>query len=255
MIKGQEETKYAALVIQSSTTPANMGFILDKLDGNSNGTYMQPVIPAVGQGSGSNNRIGDVITPTKFVVHVKFFFDSNFTNQGVYHIRNFLASFKGIKDQASWLSSTRSIAQANMIDQGDGSQSYPDFGSGDRWVKSEFPLNTRAWTRVGKGSKIIRIAKNPGPTQQSAVANGAPLMASYPTEVHLRMTCKLPKLKYANTGSYYPDNVCPLWGACAFAITNGQTYLQQLGAVASTGVPTNPIIRYTLSSELWFKDA
>lgn len=259
------ETKYVAQIIQSTTTPANMGYLREALSGTDANTRLQPIIPQLSQGVGTNQRIGSVVTPIKMRVTVRYFYDYNFTNSLKTHVRQYVVTNKMVKTAPLWETNSQT-QQSSMLEVGNGTNTYPDFGTTpDAQVHASRHINRATFTPL-KGCKDFVLQKQGGQPLGAPVVladySYSPLFGQQ--EYVSTFLVKCPKLKYeqfleAGQDNFrYPTNFCPLWGAVAWTSTDDQskTYRNQEGDISGSGVgrPSVPVIRYTIFSELWFKD-
>jgi len=265
VINKSTETKYVSQMIQNVSTPANEGYVREVLSGVDANTRLRGVIPNLSQGVGSNQRIGTMITPTKLRVTVKYYVDYSNERALECYVRQFLLTAKSIKNPALWQGQEQTF-QSNMLDVGNGTNTYPDYGaSQDTWSHTQWPITNETFSKLPKGNKTFKFSKQPGFIQNAAGNSGVTPYAPGRVVEHTSVfTIKCPKLKYEQfveqglNNYVQPTNFCPLWGACGFMITNENNaqYRQLLGAISGggVGVPATPLIRYTIFSEMWFKD-
>ena len=219
---------------------------------------MYALIPNIVQGTGTNQRIGNTITPTRFVVHVRYSFDHGFTAAALLHIRQFFCANKATKDVTLWVAgagAASQVQQENLIDNGDGTNSAANFGTSVLNSMSHAnPIAHEAWTPLSKGCKTYRIGKAVGLIQQEGTATAAPYAPGVPAELNVRWEHKLPKLKYEQ-GGQTSTNVCPLFGALAYLADSAISY-QSLTGVPNVPIGTvpTPVLRVAVRAELWYKD-
>nr|WAE43258.1 MAG: capsid protein [Cressdnaviricota sp.] len=260
------ETKYVAadvVTIAGGTGQAQKGYVRDALDNTDQQTRMFGILPNVSQGTGGSNRVGDKITPIKLVVHVKYFVAQAYTNSFLAHIRQFFVTQKSFKNIDN-LSSINAVL-GTLLANGTGGTTSCQVGSTvENFRQLNYPLSTN-FTKLGRGCVNLRIGKQTGSPQVQAITNSGedtnvstsygPLPPGVGEEVNVTYTFKLPVLKYTNDNSTQPYNCAPLFGCAACLESDTVTYLSQSGTIAGqTGYPSNPIIRYVMRSEMWFKD-
>jgi len=241
--------------------PANQDYVREVLNSSDANTRLRTLLPQVSKGTGANQRIGNAITPIKFRVSITYYLDQTNTRGLECHVRQFLLTAKGVKNGTQW-ANYQTEAQSNMLDYGDGTNGFPDYGaSKDTWANVSYPLAKETFTKLPKGNKTFKFAKQPGYIQNEGAGDGLAVFAPNRVVDHKSVvSIKCPKLKYEEAGVNLtiPTNFCPLWGACGYVITSDDNaqYRQLLGAISGggIGVPANPIVRYTILSELWFKD-
>ena len=265
VINKTTETKYVSQIIQSVTTPANFGYVREVLSGTDANTRLRHILPNLSQGVGSNQRIGTVITPIKVRVTVRYFFDQPYTNADRINVRQYVVTNKMVKTSPLWETNSQ-IQQSSMVEVGNGTNTYPDFGaSPNSFLNASRHINKATFTPL-KGCKDFVLQKQAGYVHgaQTSFADYAysPYFGAIEHTEAIRVKC--PKLKYeqfveAGQDNYQqPTNFCPLWGAVAWNTCTEQskTYRDQQGEISGSGVgkPAVPIIRYTIFSEMWFKD-
>lgn len=255
VLNAKTETKYTAMSITN-------GYILGNLIGDASWRRLLTVLPPVGQGVTAQSRVGNQITPIKLRVTVQYFFQGNgkqdtqalgaVTASGLYEVRQFSVSPKGIKDANQYTNAVAAALQPKLLEVGDGTTASPYTAEG---INMLYKISDENWT-VNKGNKRFIMGKNNGLINQSAYD---PLTtARAQNTVHF--SPKLPKkLTYDDNNSVYPTNFNPLWGAHAMMLTNygttpSTTYDGLINPILATGQPTNPVLRYNLRAELWFKD-
>lgn len=264
-LNGKTETKYVAETIQSLTTPANNGFVREVLAGTDANTRLRRMLPNLSQGVGSNQRIGTVITPIKVRITIKYVIDQNYTNADKINLRQYVVTNKMVKTWPLWDTNSQ-VQQSSMLEVGNGTNTYPDFGAGPEFIQNASRhLNKATFTKL-KGSRDYTFAKQGGYTHGALTSAADYAYTPYIGAVEHTsvVSLKCPKLKYeqfveAGQDNYLqPTNYCPLVGAIAWNASTQQanTYRNQQGAISggAVGVPTVPIIRYTIFSEMWFKD-
>jgi len=264
ILNSKTETKYVSQFIQNVTTPANMGYVREVLNSSDANTRLRTILPLVEQGVGPNQRIGIAITPVKFRVTIRYYVDHPNTRGFECHVRQFLLTSKSIRNSTLWSGATIGTQQGNMLDKGDGTNTFPDYGvSKDTWSHTQYPLAKETFTPLPRGNKTFKFGKQAGTPQNAQVAAGAgetPYAPQHALEHTSVVNINCPKLKYEQDGVNYvlPTNFCPLWGACGYVVTSEDNaqYRQLLGEISGggIGVPSTPLIRYTIFSELWFKD-
>lgn len=251
------ETKYVAFNMVNTTT-TNLGYVNGALTGDQPNARLFPVIPSIAQGTGTNQRIGNTITPTKFVVHVRYYFDHTYAPAVLAHIRQFFVACKAIKDQSIWIAGAGAASltqQQNLIDKGDGTNDFANFGtSPENAMGANNPIAHEAWTPLKGGCKTFRIGKQQGIIQGDNTSLLTPYAPGVPCELNVRWSHKLPKLKYEQ-GGFYPTNTCPLFGALAYLQDSALSY-QSLTGVPNVPIGTvpTPVLRFSLRSELHYKD-
>jgi len=245
--------------------PANEGYVRETLNAGDANTRLRTFLPDVYQGTNINQRIGNTITPIKLRLTIRYYVDYTNTRGLECYVRQFMLTSKSVKNPAMWPSNGDEQTQ-QLINLGDGTYGSATFGvSPDTWALADAPIAAPVFSALPKGNKTFKFAKQPGYLQNESAADGIPVYAPNRVSDHKSVvTIKCPKLKYDQDDSTglnnytQPTNFCPLFGACGYTITNetNACYRQLLGTISGggVGVPANPIIRYTLFSELWFKD-
>jgi len=265
MMNRKTETKYVSQFIQNVDSPDNQDYVREVLNSSDANTRLRSLLPNVSQGTEANQRIGNTITPVKFRVTIQYYIDESNTRGLECYVRQFMLTSKSFKNEIL-LADAQSDVLENMLDRGDGTFGYPAFGAAqDTWIESSLPVAKEHFSLIPRGNKTFKFAKQPGYLTNAADDSGTTPYAPNRVSTHkCVVNIKCPKLKYDNavssgaTNYYIPTNYCPLWGACGYVITseNNAQYRQLLGTISGSGegVPANPLIRYTIFSELWFKD-
>ena len=260
------ETKYVSQTIQSVSNPGNEGYVRESLNAGDANTRLRTILPNLGQGVGSNQRIGTVITPVKVRVTIRYYVDQ--TNERAFrlHVRQFLLTSKSVKNPAMWPTEGDSQTK-NLLDNGDGTNTFATYGvDRNSWLTISKPINKTAFTKLGKGNKTLSFGKQGGRPQNEQTGGNAttPYDARSVLEHTQVLTFTCPKLKYEQfveqglNNYLQPTNFNPLFGACGYVVSSedAQCYRQLLGTISGGGIglPSTPLIRYTIFSEMWFKD-
>lgn len=275
LINRKSETKYRAATIQDN------GYVLGNLGGGDSWKYLFPVIPSLAQGDGSAQRVGNSISPLKLKVTVDYFFHRNgFTPllgqsddsvklPGTYRVRQFSLTSKSIRGCSAWVDSTaaqKTAQQGRMLEVGDGSTATPNSAE---LANLDFKISDENWTKH-KGNKTFLMGKQSG-SQWTLTGDSIAPGQVYTKRVTFFVKC--PKtFKYEDpdngggAGQSYPTNFNSLMGVYAGLVAPSQnasifnspytSYDGLMGATSSTSpsYPFQPIIRYTVRSELWYKD-
>lgn len=254
-LNGKTETKYVATEIKD-------GYIVGNLIGDQPFRRLQTVLPAIAQGTTAQTRIGNSITPIKLKVTVQYYFSGNglegsqttnsVINSGLFEVRQFSVQPKIYKSAAAWTPAVAAVEQTKLLEVGNGTTTVPYSATATNVL---YPISDENFTTL-KGNKRIMLGKNHGMIQQS---DSFPI-TNIRSQDTLHWSVKCPKkLKY-DENNVYPTNFNPLWGAYATLVTNygpataSTTYDGLLNPLLGSGAPTNPIIRYNLRFEMWFKD-
>jgi len=254
-----------AQFIQNVDSPANQGYVREVLNASDANTRLRTILPNVYQGTDIDQRIGNTITPVKLRLTIRYYTDFTNTRALECYVRQFLLTSKSVKNPQIW-AAEGDDETVHMLNRGNGTYTAPVFGASPQtWAEADLPIASPVFSTLPKGNKTFKFAKQPGLLQNESTADGIPVYApNRVTEHKCVVTIKCPKLHYTQESEsglnnyIQPTNFNPLFGACGYTITNESAacYRQLLGTISGggIGVPANPIIRYTLFSELWFKD-
>lgn len=263
IVLGNQETKYVATTkVSQVAVPFYLG---------AQSTYQQLInlLPRVNQSATTEQknftRIGDTIEPIKLRVHVQYTWHKDCSGSAQLFVKQFHVTNKSIKSNDLWTLATAATEQAKMLENGDGTTSYPD-GRAPSYPDFYKPINKEVWTSH-KGTRYFQMAKNSGRVQQSIThagfIRGNPSLQDYPTSSNnqgcVSHSFDVPcpkKLKYDQNTSGYPSNFMPLFGSYFGITTNLDSDLEAYGpAFTPTYQPVNPPLLATVRVELWYKDA
>jgi len=180
-------------------------------------------------------------------VHCQYYFDNECNVAVEAVIKQVVVSLKSRK-------AITAITNANqlteilpkMIDNGDNTNSV--ISPGSDYMQLSYPYEKEIATKL-TGDRTYSIRKNYGGPNYAV--NSVALTYG-PSMLRVSFDVKCPELTFDNVHNS-PTNFCPLWGVAA-GLVSDTTYNASLGAISS-GTPTNPILRASCRTELWFKDA
>jgi len=233
VIKTRAETKYVAA--QWDTTTIGTQLLTTA------GADLYPMIPTVGQGTDTYQRIGDAIKPTllrtKFVVY--YTPPPSNSSYDVY-VRFLCVSSKSNKSFAQ----SAAFPGGDLLDSGNGTTSdVPNQvgGTSDNLeVMSLKPVNKRAWNV--HHDKIVRLVKNCGAPNAGVTAGDAPNLPGLSQQRFIFSTPHKAALRYEGTSAQWPTNFAPYW--CAFAWTSD-----------GTNYPGSALVSVATRSELYYTDS
>lgn len=260
LVKSKEETKYIATQIAINTT----------LDGaiHTPGTDIMPLVPAITQGTGNFQRVGEKVMPTKCKVDVYATFaqtnpggtppDPSINNANVMYVVMYLLRSRRCRN---WIDYKASQEYTRLLDNGDGTtvpfgaEATPTTGS-PFWVTDASYLTrpVEKSSHVLLKKKIVKLVRNQG-TIQDGTTGAIPNLPS--SAWHGSFTYKLPKLvyddySYPSTGvNQYPMNSCVML-AMGYAIGSNYTDFLQVGGDIA---PSANFLSVTARSHVWYKDA
>jgi len=240
------ETKYVAQDIFLNS------YVLGTIDGAYANNRFQCLIPAIGQGVTSESRIGQKLTPVKLRVHVQYYFDNTYGACLDVLLRQSVITLKSWKSNAALTNGVQVSIASKLIDNGDGTTSA--ISGGSDYTQLTYPYVKEMVTKL-KGDKIIRLAKNAGFYQQSGLTTGTDPHESRTGIVRLSFDVNCPpSLIYESNTANFPTNFNPLYAVTGALVSNGAQYTSALGTISS-GTPATPIVRMSVRTEFWFKDA
>lgn len=258
VVRGQEETKYFSTQLALNQT----------LDGaiHTPGTDQLPLVPRIVQGTGSSQRIGSKITPTKCRVDVCATFsqlnpgitptDPTINNANEIYVVMYILRSRRLKNWTDYRATTE---YQRLLDNGDGTSN--PFGSVVSGATTPFwttdthylqqPVEKSAFYQVKK--KVVKLVRNQG-SMQDGTTGAIPNLPSSAWKGSF--TYKLPKLIYDDepeTGGGvepYPMNSC-VFIAFGYALA---TNYGDANIVGDGAVPQPPALSVTVRNHVWYKD-
>lgn len=235
MISGRVETKYVANQYDAGLIPlANQWFSQGSCAPV--GTWL-PAIPALGEGTGDYQRIGDKIRPTSVSVSLKVFFNpQNIDANSLYGVIYYGTS-KSVK---SW-NAASPVGNAAILDQGDGTNTTFDGGL----YKLNLPVDKKGYNikRI-----VFRLTKTPG-IQNNDLSGNTVTGGNYATANGLEcknflLKFKAPKtIMYQDNADVWPSNFAPFY-AVGFCHADGSTLT----------VADNTLVKVSSHCHMYFKD-
>lgn len=205
VMKGQSETKYVSNAYEDSTTPFAINWSAP-INLSTVNTY-HPALPALGQGVGDYQRVGNKVMPTKLYTDLTVGYQATDISCNEVIVTIYYGTTKAGK---TWQASTPIQSAGDLLDNGDGTTS--SFSG----IKSDllYPINKA----MNNARQItFRLGKSEGLLNPS----GALLQGGYATSnggsfKKLRLNFKPPKsLVYDQTAYVWPSNYAP-WYAISF---------------------------------------
>jgi len=265
-IANAAETKYVRAVLQQDQP------LLGYVSPSAANAKFQVLLPELVQGTSNFTRLGNVVTPVKLRATYFYFFaaptdgSSRVNLPGAYKIRQYITTSKSSKSQVSW-TANQATETVTYIDNGDGTYAIPQPGTSQSpgfvygYQQLAMPSNKDRFTDL-PGCKVLDLVKNCGNFAQAPAFPAAATnlgtdpytgVAANASRVEV-IDIKCPAKFTYTSGINYPDNFAPLGAAAGSVLSEGaNSYTALLGTVTG-GVPANPIIKYTLTIELWYKD-
>ena len=172
MLNRKTETKYVSDMIQNVDSPANQDYVREVLNSSDANTRLRFLLPALYQGTGSDQRIGNTITPVKLRVTINYYIDESNTRGLECYVRQFAVTAKSIKN-VNLLAGDQSDLLNNMLDAGNGIYQYPAYGaSKDTWAQTSWPIVKEQLSLIPHGNKTYKFAKQPGYLTNAADDSG-----------------------------------------------------------------------------------
>lgn len=193
------------------------------------------LIPPVTQGVGDNQRIGNTILPQSLITKVNCCVTSRQESTVSIYAHFFFMTHKSLKD---W-KQTSSIVAANLLDNGDGTNTGFDGTSYHAMLpinKTEFNLIAHKKILLQKGANNPNVAYAPTETNATDTFK---YFASFSQKIPLPK-----KLQYLVAGDPRPTNSFPMM-CCAFTATDQQ----------GTTILSAQQLRVQAQSHLYYKDA
>lgn len=252
------ETKYVAFDSLNN-------YVLGSLPGDVPARQFKNLIPPVALTAQptAHSRVGNEITPVNVKVTIQYYFQgtgysgnqtgASAVNSGLYEIRQFAGSPKGVKSLDAWQlpgAGGATTYQEKLLELGNGTTIGADSANP---MNLNYKFSDENWRITNQ--KHIVMGKNFGMIQQSETAPLANVR-SQNTE-HFWLTGLPKKFKYDDDNSSYPTNFLSLLGIYAGVLTNQNATASPTydGLLAlATGTPTTPILRYNYRVEMWYKD-
>lgn len=236
IVRREEETKYVANQYDGGLAPlANQWFSAGSLAAV--GSWY-PAIPALGQGTGDYQRVGNKVHPTSLVVSLKVHFNpENIDANSLYGVIYYGTS----KATKSW-NIQSPIGNAAFLDQGDGTNTTFDA----TLYKLNHPVDKKQFNirRI-----VFRMAKTPG-IQNNDISGNAVTGGNYSTangmeckNFLLRFTPPKSLLYETNTDTW-PSNYAPVY-AVGFLHADG----------SGLKVADNTLVQVSSQCHLHFKDS
>lgn len=243
VVNRMAETKYVAQDL------AMANYVLGTLDGQAPQSRLMSLMPNIGVGVGSINRIGQKISPTKMLVHVDYTFDNHFDGNFDGFIKQVVVSAKKWKSKDA-LTNTQQVTSLlpYLINNGDDTTSQ--ISPGNDFHQLSYPYESEQLTKL-KGDKILHIRKNAGII--NTTNNTAPLTTG-PSVLRVTIPVKCPKVIQYDTDFQAPTNFLPLFACLGAVASEGLTYNTLIGPLLPGSIPTLPCLRYNVRVEMWFKD-
>jgi hypothetical protein len=209
-------------------------------------TGLVPLIPKLGQGTQSNQRIGQKISNAHGRVDFQFFFIGN--GSGVYPTNDvYVRVYKLESKSAKSYGQVALLPGGTLLDQGN--QTTSDWNAGTLGnsyglVYSQMPLSHEDWRGT---HKTIRLTKNQGVTNGDAASGQAPNTFGHPAG-HLSMT-------WTHKGSILYDDT-PTGGGGTGGPSNPTNFAPVYGVVAynSDNTPFNSQVQFVTRIHMWYED-
>jgi len=229
VLQKSEETKYvaesiiqASVVGQASATPG--GFFR--------------MIPNLGQGVQTNQRLGDQVAPQRLINRFIFNFPSDLQNNQDIIVNLWIVKVKGAGSQTA----VAATIPGQFLRVGNGNNTDPTDANQPNMLQlvSTYPLNTDQYTKL----KHYRFRMRRGiglPTNTNTASEVAPTGVGR-TDMFKTITysCKPPGFKYSSAGFTTPSNFYPV--ALVYATNvDGSAY--------------GDTLRMSINSQLFYKDA
>lgn len=265
-IANAAETKYVRAILQQDAP------LLGYVSPSAANAKFQVLLPELVQGTSNFTRLGNTVTPVKLRATYYYFFaapvdgSSRVNLPGAYKVRQYITTSKSSKSQVSWTANA-TTETVKYIDNGDGTYAIPQPGTSGApgfsygYMQLALPSNKDAFTDL-PGCKVLDLVKNCGnfaqaPAFPAAATNlgtdpytGVATNASRIEVIDIKCPAKLT----FTSGNNYPDNFAPLGAAAGSILSEGANSYSALLGTVTGGVPANPVIRYTLQVEMWYKD-
>lgn len=197
-----------------------------------------PALPALGEGTGDYQRVGDKIRPSNVSVSLKVFFDpQNVDANSIYGVIYYGTS-KAVK---SW-NAASPIGNAQILDQGDGTNTT--FDATSLW-KLNLPVDRKAYNikRI-----VFRLAKTPG-IQNNDLSGATVQGGNYSTANGMEcknFLLKIPHPKtimYADNTDVWPSNFAPFY-AVGFCHADG----------SALTITDQKLLKVSSHCHMYFKD-
>lgn len=256
LIHRGQETKYRSEII----APDNVGTAWNSIINTGADWYR--CIPLVQTGTGEHNRIGDQLQPTRLRLDFSLHFaNADASTRDITAILYILTS----KKDKSYTSNSPGGALASnfqqYLEKGDGSTTFFN----GKWEDSKYPIANNNFNLVKKFE--IPLLKGSGLPNGSGIVTQVPVdvsgnyriidisggvlagqdgMATHERSVRVNKTYvfkKLPKFKYSDANSQYPNNFAPVWAV---------GYYYNDGTAADT---TAGMLRVAMTTQMSYKDS
>lgn len=228
LIHKSPETKY----VVDPTTLVNGDAVLGSIATNTN--YIS-LLPAIAQGTGQNQRVGDSIASAVLGLHWRFWLPPETSVTQKYKVKIFVLESKRVKSELGMLPGSTDLGR--LLNQGDGTMVDWVASSGLQNLQNDMmPVNTQDWTV--KSIKTFQLIKNQDWPNGGGGAGASPNVGALATHV-LSHKIKIGKLKFDGSSAQFPTNHFYVAYAVAFTDNN------------SSPTP-NPF--YSLRTDLYFKD-
>jgi len=222
------ETKYVASVLVDNQP------ISSTMVSGGTGSELYAVIPKVGAGIESHERVGTRIQPTRLLVNAQIDFDPGFLENFDGWVRYYFVTNKSFKNQDD----KAKIPNATFLDLGNGTAD--DWSSTTPSVSAMYPVKNESWTVLK--TRTFRVSKNVEKTTGSATN---PYATNQGHSSHLaKFKLKVPKKLIFDDGATasWPNNHGIFVGVVWWASDS-----TQIGS-------DTPVLRHTMHSHLYFKD-
>lgn len=237
VLKGQSETKYVSNALADNTTPLTANWYAP-VNLTTVGTY-HPAIPAVTQGVGDFQRIGNKIMPTSLKTTLNFGYKATDVSCNEIIVTVYYGTTKAGK---TWQAGTPIQSPNDLLDNGDGTTGAFTGMKADLLYPINKAMNNakRIIFRMGKTEGVLMDNGGSG-----AVANGAYATSNGGSFHSLTLTHKPPKaLVYDQTGYQWPSNYAP-WYAVSFTRVDDR---------ATSNALDNQLLVVSALNHMYFKD-
>lgn len=172
------------------------------------GATNEGIMPAIAQGTGVGQRIGNKINPKRLTVDF-WVCPANLTSSVDMIARMVILESKNIRDGAA----ATAVGLTEVLNFGQAQGSFNGYTS-----HLKAPLNTNLF-KV-HSDKLIKFnkAEGNGPTLSNAYTGNVVAPTSSNNLVHYRVNIKLPKtFTYKDAGDIFPEGFCPFFN-CGYAV-------------------------------------
>lgn len=236
VVKGQAETKYCSNAYQNNLAPLPANWFAPT-NLTAIGSYY-PAIPAVNQGVGDFQRVGEKIMPTSLKTTLNFGYKATDVSCNEIIVVVYYGTTKAGK---TWQAGTPIQSANDLLDNGDGTTGAFIGQKSDLLYPINKDMNNakRLVFRMGKSSGVLMD------NGSAAVLNGAFSTSNGTSFAQCTLTFKPPKaLYYEAAANLWPSNYAP-WYAVSFTRVDDQ---------ATSAVLDDKLLVVSALNHMYFKD-